>query len=94
MNRFSSEDLFGMVMKMVGGIEPLADTALDDYRYDNLIIFQALLDYMLSEIGKVAEYANDPFASRQRAGKQALGWLKRTREEFDDIISCIDKKEN
>lgn len=65
-----------VIEKLIGSIEPIADTTIDDKRYENLMTYQYVADYMINQIILIAsKYYKDIYGSREKAGKRSLDWV-------------------
>ena len=77
-------ELIDIVDKLVGRIDPIGDTAIDNERFENLKVYCELIDTMvrniddiaynnmnseLSSIKKAADYASDFMTNRLNIGE-------------------------
>lgn len=86
--RFSSEQIADIVMELIGEIEPVGDSAIDDKRFNNLLAVENVMDILFDEIRWASETRNRYEYSMQKIGKNAkdyllakYNWLK---EQFED----------
>lgn len=70
-------DIYDVVKKLVGNINPVGETNTDNQRFDNLQVMVDLLDKLLVDVGDVARFNLKRHEySRERAGKLAHRFLK------------------
>ena len=89
---FSDTQLADILMRLNGEIEPIGETYTDDDRFNNLIRLENTLDIILDDISFVCKNANHYLWSRQRAGKQAIEWMKNKQEWLSIIFSESESK--
>ena len=70
-----------IVTKLVGEINPVGETNIDNKRFENLKVMTDLVDDLLSDIDHVAWCNNSPEYSVNRAGQFALSFLDGIRSE-------------
>ena len=64
----TAKDIYEVVKKLTGPIEPIADSAVDDIRQDNLEKFIEVFHKMHLDIDDIAYIHSDsPFASAKRS---------------------------
>ena len=68
-------DIYEVVVKLVGKIEPVGETNEDNRRYENLKVVTALVDKLLSDIDSVAREKNRKEFSINRAAQFADKFL-------------------
>jgi hypothetical protein len=73
-------DIYDVVKKIVGPINPVGKTEADDVRLESLELTIGLIDALLIDIRYVASYKDCEEFSRSRAGKRAENFLKDIRE--------------
>lgn len=64
-------DIYEVVTKLVGPIDPVGETNTDDARYKNLEVMTELVNRLLTDIDYVAANKDRPEFSMSRAGKHA-----------------------
>lgn len=70
------DHIIEVLEKLIGPIEPIADTTIDDERYENLMAYQYVADYMINQIIFIAsKYYKDIYGSREKAGKRSFDWV-------------------
>ncbi len=69
-------------MKLVGKIEPIGETHIDDIRLDNLKALTAVVDDLLANIHLVARYENNNEHSLMQAGAHAAGFFRHIEREY------------
>lgn len=72
-------EMYEIVKKLIGDIEPYGDTNIDEKHMKNLSEHIELVDLIL-----VAKYKNRPEASMKEIGERAYDMLK----EFHNNIEC------
>lgn len=68
---------YEIVKKLIGNIKPIGETNTDNERFNNLLIMCELVDFLLSDIDKVAYFKNSQEYSVKRAGDYANKFLDR-----------------
>lgn len=72
-------ELHEIVMKLVGSVNPVGETNLDNQRFENLKVLQDLIDKLVSKIDNVAcRNKNSHEFSRKRAADSAAEFLTKT----------------
>lgn len=74
-------EIIDVVNKLIGPIMPVADSAIDDKRFDNLKEYCLLADRMLFQINQVAKHMNSDFASVKHAAKYAEKFLMEVKQQ-------------
>jgi hypothetical protein len=69
-------DIYEIVKKLVGDIQPVGETRTDEKRFENLGITMDLADKLIEDIKMVAEDKNRAEFSMSRAGKSADSFLR------------------
>lgn len=67
-----AEEIFNVIMKLTGEVEPVGDTAKDNHRMDNMRVFIEVFDKMHFVIDNVAyRYKDSNFHSEKLIGQLA-----------------------
>jgi hypothetical protein len=67
-----SEKIIEVIEKLIGNIEPVADSSIDSKRYDNMETYIKVFNHMHIEIDRIAyEYSDSRYASAKRIGELA-----------------------
>lgn len=69
-----------VVRKLNGPIDPAADSAIDDKRFQNLKQYCLLAEKMLFDIWEVAKSKDSPYASAKEMGEHANKFLKQLKD--------------
>jgi len=70
-------EIYDVVKKLVGEIEPVGETYTDNARFENLKVMTDLVEKLLTDIADVATYEKDRHEySRKRAGEFADKFLR------------------
>ena len=64
-------EVYDVVIKLIGPIEPIGETNADEKRFENLKAMIGLIDRLLSAVDSVAAHRDRQEYSMQRAGKVA-----------------------
>ena len=80
MNTYS---IYDIVAKMIGKVEPVGSTHVDDERFDNLAELTALTNLLLTDIMQTAEYKSRHEHSMSKAGNSATKFLDYVKEDLD-----------
>ena len=68
-------ELYEIVMKLIGPVQPVGETNADDARLKNIQALTELVDRLLGEIQTVAARCDDHRASVKAIGKHARSFL-------------------
>ena len=68
-------DIYEIVTTLIGPIEPVGDTRIDDRRFENLKAFTMLVDNLLNDVVRIAGNADRHEYSVARAGKHCVSFL-------------------
>ena len=78
-------NLYEIVSKLTGDIEPTGDNSIDLDRLDNLEIYLDLCDSMLTDIQSIAnQYKDSTAASEQNIGERAEDFIKSIIDYFNE----------
>ena len=91
---FSDTQLVDILMRLNGDISPIGETYTDDTRFNNLIRLENTLDLILDEMYSVCKDAKHYEWSRQRAGKQAIEWMKNKQEWLSIVLPEVESDDN
>ena len=70
MSDIDSDDIYNVVIALIGATNPVGETHTDDQRYENLAKLTALTDMLLGDIDAIAtNYKNNHQFSMKRASK-------------------------
>lgn len=83
---FSSDEVVDIVFKIVGEIEPVGETYIDDARFDHLKTMLDVLDILIDEVTFLLPCENRYEYSMQRAGQEVRHWLKDKCQQFGDNL--------
>ena len=78
-------ELKDVVCKLVGPIEPIGDSTLDECRYVNLQVMIALVEELFADINYVSTNRGSQEGSRDKAGKLADQFIRDTRDAYERI---------
>lgn len=73
---------YDVLKKLLGPIDPVGDSSVDEKRYKNLEATIDVVNQLLFDINHVAGNADRQEHSMQKAGKKAQSFLKEVNEEF------------
>lgn len=76
-------DVYEVVKKLIGGVEPLGETNADDRRYENLEELINLIDSLIRDLHSVSHNKSRGEYSMHRAGKRADEYLLEIRVGID-----------
>jgi uncharacterized protein YaaR (DUF327 family) len=69
-------DIYEVVKKLVGAIEPVGETHTDNRRYENLKVFTELVDRLVTDLHDIKyNYKNNHQFSMKRASEYASKFL-------------------
>jgi hypothetical protein len=74
-----------IVDKIVGPTMPVGSTHLDDERYNNLELLEAIAMYTISQLISISANRNREEYSMQKAGKRAYEILNEISEIIKDV---------
>ncbi len=75
-------EIIDVVKKLVGKIDPIGETRIDNERLENLKILTALVEGLIEDIYAVSKNKNCPEYSRQEAGMYAACFLEHVRVNY------------
>ena len=83
-----SEIIVDVVMRLVGNVNPVADTTVDAERKENLNKLISVVGELMAEIIKVASISESysRFASVEEARNVALAYLKELSVDINEVI--------
>lgn len=81
------EEKIHVMQELVGGFEPIADAAVDPRLLERQREAEDVLFELLCEFCEVSEYRDSPYASCEKAGLEALVFLKDLAEKIDAAIT-------
>lgn len=61
-------DYYGIITKLIGPINPIGDSSIDELRFQNLKHMTILVDKLIAEIDIIASNKTRPEFSMKRAG--------------------------
>ena len=76
-------EVYDVVTKLIGDVEPIGDSSADEFRYRNLKAMTNLVDRLLTDIVRVALQAGRQEASIRRAGKFAEQFLAEVQDRIE-----------
>ena len=89
MNKMTSQEICKLLEIVVGNTEPVADSAVDPEREENLKTLIDIGDWVLDGMLYAAEHRRDPFYSSKTIGERAYAtmlewkdWLAAKEEEL------------
>ena len=77
-------DLYELIEKINGKIEPIGETHIDNDRFENLQRLVKLVDKLIFDINEVAGLRDREQYSLKKAGKYAFDSLKEIQEALED----------
>lgn len=75
-------DVYEIVLKLIGPINPIGETNTDRVRYENLQQTIDLVDRLILNISHVSDNRNRPEYSLSNAGKKAYQFLQELKEDL------------
>lgn len=89
MTRMTSREICKLLETVVGETEPIADSAIDPIREENLETLIDIGDWVLDGLLYVAEHRKDLYASSQAIGERAyatmLEWKEWLAQKEDEL---------
>ena len=89
MDKMTSREICKLLEIVVGKTEPIADSAIDTIREENLKTLIDIGDWVLDGLLSAAEHRKDPYYSSQTIGERAYAtmlewkkWLAQKEEEL------------
>lgn len=74
-------ELADVVMKLVGPVQPVGDSGIDEDRFHNLEALTDLIDRLLFEVRAASYHANRPEASLKKIGVYARDYRRNVHED-------------
>lgn len=84
--KLSDKQVADIVMSIIGEIEPVGESNVDNQRFNNLLMLQQTIDVLLDEIMYCLPYIDRVEFSMKRSAEQALEWMKEKRDWLQEII--------
>jgi hypothetical protein len=78
-------ELYDVVKKLTGFIQPIGETIVDTQRLENLKELTELVDQLLSDIHRVLPCKNRQEYSMKKAGEYAERFLKTLKAGLEDL---------
>ena len=82
-----------IIRKLFGYINPIGETTEDNRRYENLINYKKIINYVIDELAECARYKNSIQYSEQRSGEKAFDILEENLEYIKDVLNEINDEE-
>lgn len=79
-------DIPSLMSKLIGGIEPIADSAYDKKVLENLKEYTEAAEIMLFNVMKICECRDSIYGSEAEVGKYAYKRLLTLRQMIDEYI--------
>ena len=76
-------EMYEIVTRLIGRINPVGETNTDGERFENLKVFIDLVDSLVNELHHVSDNASHYEYSRKRAGELAVKYLKTLKSSID-----------
>lgn len=77
-----SIDVYEVVQKLIGSIEPIGDSGIDEIRLKNLKETTALVDALMQDIYNLRAHSGRHEHSIKQACRHASGFLTHIRSEY------------
>lgn len=71
-----------ILISIIGDVDPVADSAIDSSRLNNLKMLELVGDYINETIFKISKECSSPYGSVKTMGKEAYDWVKFWRDTF------------
>lgn len=84
--KLSDKQIADIVMSIIGEIEPVGESHIDDQRFSNLLKLQMTMDILLDEIMYCLPYLDRVEYSVKRSAEQALEWMKEKRDWLQETV--------
>jgi len=69
-------DVYAVTIKLIGPVNPVGDSRIDEDRLKNLKRMIDLVDYLLTDIDRLTARRDDGRASVKKAGKTAWDFME------------------
>lgn len=86
MKSLDKEVIIEMLIRMIGNIHAYGETNHDEISYENLMVFDEILDSFIGGVIEEAQKCNSPYFSEKRSGEYALTMLKNLNEYLQDTL--------
>lgn len=75
-DKLTKDEVYKVLTKLIGDIEPVADAAIDSERLENMTTFIEVFNRMYSHITDIAnKYVSSPYGSERKAGQLCFKYL-------------------
>lgn len=81
-----AETVIEVVKKLVGEVDAVGSTHIDNERLENLEVMTKVIDELIEEVICSAGTKDDYRYSMQQIGEYAFGWLKEWKETLEEIV--------
>ncbi len=75
-----------ILYRLLGDIQPLADTGIDEERLCNVENYNDVLYFVVKELQEAAEWKDDKRDSAQKIGKECYKILLDLKETLEEIL--------
>ncbi len=87
--KLSEIEILDIVNKLIGSIEPIGSSHIDEERYENLVMMSSLMEGLFYQMLQLANQDKQGYASVDKAIERArLGLL-----DFKEMIGVVKKDE-
>lgn len=86
---FNGRQISNLVMKLVGEVEPVGESHVDDERYENLLLLEDVLDILIDEIMFVLPFDYHYQYSIQKSENEAKRWFTDKRDWMTETLGDL-----
>lgn len=80
--KLTKDEIYKVLTKLIGEIEPVADSNIDEDRFENVKVFLAVFDEMHTQIDYIAyKHKNSLYASTKKIGEACAKYLGKLGED-------------
>ena len=90
--RFTDKQIADIVMTLIGEVQPVGETYIDDKRCNSLMRLLNTTDLLLDEIYKVVPFVDASEYSVQTIRVQAVAWLAEKQDWINDLYEVQEWK--
>lgn len=85
-------DIPSLISQLIGGVEPIADSAYDKKVLENLKEYTEVLSTMIDNVMYASNYRTSQYGSMEDVGDYAYKWLLDIKQEIEEYCEDYEPK--
>ena len=86
---FNGRQIADIVMKLIGEIDPVGESHIDEKRYKSLLLLEDVLDILIDEIMFILPYSYCYQHSIRKSQVEAKKWFTDKRDWMTETLECL-----